>query len=1669
MGHYLGLFHPFEDGCAGSDSSDCATKGDLCCDVSPVASGIPGNCGPANTCNETPTDLPDQKENHMDYALETCRTKFTPNQADIMYAVLEGVRSNLWQPQNINNLQLACCVNAIAFGGQTDVCKGKGDSINMVAYQYDSANYVWKIYKNDSLYTTINKGYSHQISVLPDTGLYDVVLEITRNGIMVDRLITKAFEVLNCDSLLPSTQGSWYFGQYAGMRFFKNGVVLRDIEPWKNSPIFTLGQNQINAAEGTLSMCDSMGNLLFYGGGEDNYGYRNTVFRIYDRNYKEVSQSPIYGHTSSSQGGVTFKVPGSKNRFYIITVWGGESSMGYAKYSVFDVNLNTGGTQGDIDSNFKDIILLDSFGNDLDADEMITAIPSCNGLNYWVITTHYFGVIGPKLMVYLADSNGITFHNSIFIGNYTDLGQLKVSPDGNFIAMQNKIYKFNRCNGEITLLSSDPEIEPGQIYGLTFSPNSKYLYRLEKPFLFKYDANLTQLDLSYKTIHSSKINISQVDSYFKSFQNGPDGKIYISLVNQNYLSAISTPNNRNTVGGNECGLIEEAVLLNRNGIGGICHGGLPNQIDALPVSSLPKDFSYRSLGCDSIQFWPTNCCSNNFRWIFGEDTLNEYSPLYKFSEKGTFEVKLVLDNDTIIKNITIGIDSSLLQLSGPSSVCDSVIPKLYSGVFNADITYNWKITNGNALAIDAHQAEIIWANNGSTKLYLFNNRTQCYDSVEKNVEFYEPTVLNDSIFQSQSACNLSKLDTITGTNYANNIYLWMQKINSQNWVPLSNSNSADYKPTILDSNIYYYRIAVNSTTCTNYISNIIVVSKGDSLFDTIQQNQYLCRNTIMDTIKGIPYSNVTYKWYSIDAGQTQWVLDSNNANYYYFKTNIDTTFYIKRVAINNEGCDYFSNIIKVIYEKPVNMVSANSPSSAFCYYGANGSEPAIIVNDIQYKWYVSYDIGGALPHYLPYTHSINDTLINLQLPHNSSRSIQKFQSYRILQYNSCFDTSNVVVTNQRNIRRHPENSNFCNHPWGYDYLKGHIDINGGGNILWQQKNTTTNIWNTISDTTYGSQDFSYKYYLGSNIKGDSVRFIWIDNIGSCADTQYSKSAVIKTDSVQPVIQTIFTDVTVDEFVTVMYGVSATNSANAVYNWQVKAQGTNYWSPLNNNSSSFNIFPVEFCQNGNSYRVIVSNACGSDTSNTSLLTVNQIIMSLWYDVWMKDNPNDTAAEPNTFVDPNNITLDVYRSPDIWNCKDNSSCTNHENAEFKTNTPNYAQVKVRNKGPNQSAYDNLRVYWTYCSTGEIWDESWIGTDKNRFWNADSGKYYPLGGQITSNNGYQIANLDANDSVTVSFAWYPPNPKWYYTTVGGVKTYETSSCVCLLARLEQCNNYPFGLTYPEKFGLKIQDNVIKNNNIITKNIAVLDDISSDFKVKSEWTGIGRLKNNCDSFLIQIKPENSTFFDHWIVEVVLEDTLKDLWWAGGAMGSGFEIIDTNRLRVDDTEPFYISNICLDKEQLAFVKLEFTAIDTQQNIPIETFDIAIWQAEADLGPESYQGGFVYRIDNSSNQLNSSGYSYKRKISDNNEKKEINYPLNWRFYPNPTEKNLVVEFNSNFEGLASIQIFNVYGKLIIDQKAEMHKGENKSNLDLLSVASGTYFIKLTTNELAKSNKFFIQK
>jgi len=96
VGHWLGLYHTFNNGCG----TDVCTDGDYVCDTPPVASAN-FNCSPINSCSNDSPDLMDQIENYMDYTPESCSNMFTAGQADRILSSLINLRPLIWTSTNL--------------------------------------------------------------------------------------------------------------------------------------------------------------------------------------------------------------------------------------------------------------------------------------------------------------------------------------------------------------------------------------------------------------------------------------------------------------------------------------------------------------------------------------------------------------------------------------------------------------------------------------------------------------------------------------------------------------------------------------------------------------------------------------------------------------------------------------------------------------------------------------------------------------------------------------------------------------------------------------------------------------------------------------------------------------------------------------------------------------------------------------------------------------------------------------------------------------------------------------------------------------------------------------------------------------------------------------------------------------------------------------------------------------------------------------------------------------------------------------------------------------------------------------------------------------------------------------------------------------------------------
>ncbi|USN98736.1 MAG: zinc metalloprotease [Phycisphaeraceae bacterium] len=88
IGHYFGLYHTFQNGCA--SASGCSSNGDRICDTNPEQSPTFGCPGSLNSCG-----LPAPFHNYLDYSDDICMNNFTHDQINRMRCTIEHYRPNL--------------------------------------------------------------------------------------------------------------------------------------------------------------------------------------------------------------------------------------------------------------------------------------------------------------------------------------------------------------------------------------------------------------------------------------------------------------------------------------------------------------------------------------------------------------------------------------------------------------------------------------------------------------------------------------------------------------------------------------------------------------------------------------------------------------------------------------------------------------------------------------------------------------------------------------------------------------------------------------------------------------------------------------------------------------------------------------------------------------------------------------------------------------------------------------------------------------------------------------------------------------------------------------------------------------------------------------------------------------------------------------------------------------------------------------------------------------------------------------------------------------------------------------------------------------------------------------------------------------------------------------
>ncbi|HEX2535767.1 MAG TPA: PKD domain-containing protein, partial [Chitinophagaceae bacterium] len=387
---------------------------------------------------------------------------------------------------------------------------------------------------------------------------------------------------------------------------FGNGVRLSfDLTGRSSAPAVVSGSNLLTF-EGSASISDRMGNLLFYSNG----------VRLMNREHQPVLGSAgLKGHESTFQAALLLPQPGNDSIFFLVSAdaFQNEYRGGY-HYSVINRLRDSG--RGEV---VRKNVPLHSMGT-----ERLTAAYHANGQDIWIITEDR---TQQELRAWLLSCDGISeqpvdsrYQRGLNDYSIWGIGAMKVSPDGRHLCLTHypedaetvaedffHLFDFDNRTGRFSNEKVITQSGSG-FFGCEFSPDSRMLY-LSRPHL----GSIAQYDISGTQVQDIAGSFEAIPALigFYAMQLGPDGRIYIAR-SRTLLSVIDNPNGK----GSAAGYRPDRIKLNND-----ANIGLPFVLQPLDPAPHRLNWDITDSCAGDVRFTATSLLPDaTFTWDFGDGT-----------------------------------------------------------------------------------------------------------------------------------------------------------------------------------------------------------------------------------------------------------------------------------------------------------------------------------------------------------------------------------------------------------------------------------------------------------------------------------------------------------------------------------------------------------------------------------------------------------------------------------------------------------------------------------------------------------------------------------------------------------------------------------------------------------------------------------------------------------------------------------------------------------------------------------------------------------------------------------------------------------------------------------------------------------------------------------------
>lgn len=512
------------------------------------------------------------------------------------------------------------------------------------------------------------KGDTTQTLNVDSSGCYSVEVILPNGCKIQDRVNVKI-------CMEPSAQegAKWYFGGNAGLDF-------------SNSPPTPITDGKVNTPEGTSSIANSKGQLLFYSDGITVWNKNGDVMPC----FSPGNCAPLKGSPNSTQSVLIVPQPTCKGCEYLFNVFTTSDINGekLLTVSVVDMRRNNG----------LGAIIEQNTTLQTPTTERIVSARNDRDSTYWVIS-HDYGT--NKFRVFHATDGGLnesgTFdlgmaHDSLhkaegymkFSSPDSSTGQRRLAviipgPPKNYV----DLFYFNDSTGTLT---HDKTVDlgpaPPTAYGIEFSPSGEKMYisftgeNGTSSYLKQYDLTLPDSLLTETAITID----SSATRKFGALQFGPDGRIYMAIQGSEYLAVIGEPEGNSLTG----------VEYERDGVnlgGRNSQLGLPNMVQDFTQESSGPGFEADGFCTNEpTTFQASPICDpieDTYQWDFlGDGSFTapskETQATYTYTQPGTYMVRMRAANkckDTIIvQEVTIYETPPQINLGADKDTCGSYVP-----------------------------------------------------------------------------------------------------------------------------------------------------------------------------------------------------------------------------------------------------------------------------------------------------------------------------------------------------------------------------------------------------------------------------------------------------------------------------------------------------------------------------------------------------------------------------------------------------------------------------------------------------------------------------------------------------------------------------------------------------------------------------------------------------------------------------------------------------------------------------------------------------------------------------------------------------------------------------------------------------------------------------------